>query len=275
MGRKRSPVQGQVVLTKEAPVPRVPFLAGESLLGADMVQTPSDRFQRWLSNFADLITEYRIGERIIWFSDLDELLDLPSDASFVAHMRKPSEWNELLHELNLLRAAFSKMLLHDQLNAAELFEVQDVTKLAPNEQNVLVPTVVEILRASFESPFLAATFDVIWSHIKSKQIEPIAIYELKKVSVPTHKIPGQWPREVRNGDATFTCASLLQSRQDQCDICGGPAWVPFDYCCYCMTSPCYHHGRCCPARWNQTAISSSSSWPTGSSSRQSDAAKYF
>ena len=273
MGRKRSPVQGRIVLAEEAPVRRIPLFADNSLIDTDMVQTPSDRFHRWLSNFADLVTEYRIGECIIWNSDLDELLDFPSDASLIAHVRKSSEWNELLYELNLLRAAFSNMLLHDQLNAAELFEVQNVTKLAPNENNVMVPTVVEILRASFESPFLAATFDVIWSHIKAKQIEPIAIYELKKVTV--HRIPGQWIREDRNGDSTFAVTNLLQNRQDQCDICGGPAWLPFDSCWYCKKSPCYHHGRCCPDRWSQTASSSSGSRPTGSSSRQSDSAKYF
>ena len=170
MGRKRAPVQGRIVSTEEAPVQRVPLFADSSLVDTDMIQTPSDRFHRWLSNFADIVTEYRIGECIIWNTDLDELLHDPSDASLTAYVRKSSEWNELLYELNLLRAAFSRMLLHDQLNAAELFEIQNVTRLAPNESNVMIPTVVEILRASFRSPFLAATFDFIWSHIKAKQI---------------------------------------------------------------------------------------------------------
>ena len=273
MGRKEPPVQGQLVFTEETPVQRIPLFADGSSIDTDMVQTPSDRFHRWLSNFADLITEYRIGECVIRNTDIDELLDDPSDASLAALVRQPSEWNELLYELNLVRAAFSNMLLHDQLNAAELFEVQNVTKLIPNESNVMVPTVVEILRASFRFPFLAATFDIIWSHIRNKEIEPIAIYEIKKVTV--HKIPGQWIREDRNGDSIFAVTNLLHNRQDQCDVCGGTAWVPFESCWFCRASPCYHHGRCCPARPVRSTSSSSSNQPTIPSSGQPDAAKYF
>ena len=276
MGRRRSAVQGQVEAPEGPPtgartvpadrpsVHRTPLFADSSLVETDMVQTPSDRFHRWLSNFADLITEYRIGECIVWNADFDLLMDDTSDKRLEAHVRKSCEWNELLYEINLLRAAFSRMLLHDQLNAAELFEVQNVTKLEPNELNVMVPTMVEILRASFVSPFLAATFEIIWSHIKAHQIEPIAIYELKKVTV--HMIPGQWIREDRNGDSVYAVTSLLQSRQDQCDICGGFAWVPFESCYYCKKSPSYHHGRCCPARRGGIASSSSGSRPAGSSS---------
>ena len=162
MGRKKSPVTGQVVLTENSRAQRLPLFADKSLTDTDVIQTPSDRFHRWLMNFSELIQEYRVGELIMWNTDLAELLEQPSDMALEGHVRKASEWNELLYELNLLQSAFTRMLLHDQLNAAELFEIQNVTQLIPNEKNVMVPTVVEVLRASFPAPFLAAAFDIVW-----------------------------------------------------------------------------------------------------------------
>ena len=42
-------------------------------------------------------------------------------------------------------------------------------------------------------------------------------------------------------------------RELGCAYCG--YWydwekVPFDRCRYCDDSPCFHHGRCCPARFD-------------------------
>ena len=132
MGRKRSPVQDKIATSSDLTTQQIPLFADNSRIETDMIQTPSDRFHRWLSNFADIITDYRIGECIIWNTELDELLDDPSDASLIISVRKSGEWNELLYGLNLLRAAFSNMSLQDQLNAAGLFEIQNVTKLMPN-----------------------------------------------------------------------------------------------------------------------------------------------
>ena len=264
MGRKKSPAANRVVLTENSQAHRIPLFADGSLTDTDIVQSPSDRFHRWLMNFSSLIQEYRVGELIVWDTDLAELIDKPSDAALQGHVRKASEWTELMYELRLLQSAFTRMLLQDQLRAAELFEVQDVTQLIPNEKNIMVPTVVEILRASFTAPFLASAFEIVWSTIKTRQVVPIAIYELKKVTV--HRIPGQWIREDRNGDSTFAVTNLLWNRQDQCDICGELAWLPYESCWFCNASPSYHHGRCCPDKRNQAASSSSRSKPASSSS---------
>ena len=262
MGRKSAPV----VLVENTRVRQLPLFADTSLTDTDMIQSPSDRFHRWLMNISTLIQEYRAGELLGWNADLNTLLKQPSNMVLEGHVRKASEWTELQHELMMLHTAFTKMLLADQLSAVELFEVQNVTQLTPNEQKVMVPRVVEVLRASFPHPFLASAFDVAWSTIKARHVEPIAIYELKKVTV--HRIPGQWIREDRNGDSTFAVTSLLKDRQDQCDTCGGFAWVPYHNCYFCNDAPCYHHGRCCPALRGQAASSSSRRPPASSSTKR-------
>ena len=264
MGRKTAPVPSPVALSEDSRTRRLPLFADESRVDTDVVQTPSDRFHRWLMNFYQLIMEYRIGELIVWDTDLAEIFDHPSEEALRSHMRKAKEWTELLHMLSLLQMAFSRMLLRDQLQAAELFEVQDVTEMVPNEARVMVPTVVEVLRVSFQSPFLASTFEIVWATIRARKIEPVAIYELKKVTV--HKIPGQWIREDRNGDRVFAVTHLLQNRRDQCDVCGEPAALPYETCWFCKANPCYHHGRCCSNRPEQASGSSSRRLPNRSTS---------
>ena len=202
-----------------------------------------------------LIQEYRVGELIVWDDDLTALLARPKDKALKLHVTKASAWVGLLYELNLLQSSFTRMLLSDQTISVELFEVGKLMKYPRNDKNEVVPVEIEMVRAYFPAPFLASAFDIAWRHIKTADIEPIAIYELKRVTV--HRIPGRWIREDRNGDSTFAVTNLLKGRQDQCDICGEYAYVPFPYCWYCNDSPCYHHGRCCPSRRDRPAASSS------------------
>ena len=250
MGRKTAPI----ILVEGNRARQVPLFADSSMTDTDITQTPSDRFHRWLMNMSLLAQQYRVEELVKWNAELTALLEQPSDEALKGHVTKGSEWIGLLHELSMLQSAFTRMLLSDQIAAVELFEIQNVTQLTPNETKVMVPTVVEVLRASFPAPFLASAFDIAWSSMKTRKIEPIAIYELKKVTV--HRIPGQWIREDRNGDSTFAVTNLLKDRQDQCDICGRFAGVPYQSCWFCKDSPCYHHGRCCPSNRGQPASSS-------------------
>ena len=250
MGRKPTPV----VAVEDSRTRQVPLFADSSMTDTDVIQTPSDRFHRWLLNMSLLIQEYRVGELVVWNTDLTALLARPSNKALKSHATKASAWVGLLYELNMLQSAFTRMLLSDQFTAVELFEVQNVTQFPRNEKKEIVPTVVEGVRASFPAPFLVSAFDVAWNHIKTAEVEPIAIYELKRVTV--HRIPGQWIREDRNGDPTFAVTNLLKDRQDQCDICGEYAWLPYQTCWFCQDSPCYHHGRCCPFNRGQPASSS-------------------
>ena len=258
MGRREPYAQDSAAPARDGASRGIPLR--EHNLGAvtETVQSPSDRFHRWLSNFADMITEYRIGECIIWNTDLDELLEDPLNAVLASAVRKPSTVNEVLYGLNLVKAAFLNLPLRDQLDAARTFEVQTITQLAPNEQNVMTPASVEVLERSFRSTFLETVFNVLWSQIKSQDLEALAIYEVKQVTV--FKIPVRWIREDR-ATLTFAVTSLPQNQRDKCEVCGTPAWLPFDSCFYCNERPCYHHGRCCPNRSQASGSSSSRRGP--------------
>ena len=203
-----------------------------------------------------IIKRYRIGEEMVWYEDLNDLLAQPTDSALKLHVTRVSTWVGLLYEINLLQSAFTQMLLSDQATAVDLFEIDTVVKYHRNDDQEMVPVEVEMVRACFPAPFLASAFDIAWRRIKDADIEPVAIYELKRVTV--HRIPGQWIREDRNGDSTFAVTTLLKGRQDQCDVCREFAHVPFQSCWYCNDSPCYHHGRCCPSRRDWPAASASS-----------------
>ena len=58
MGRREPYVQGNAAPARDGATRAIPLR--EHNLGAvtDTVQSPSDRFHRWLSNFTDMITEY-------------------------------------------------------------------------------------------------------------------------------------------------------------------------------------------------------------------------
>ena len=194
-----------------------------------------------------------------WDANLTALLARPSDKALKLRVTKASLWVGLLYELELLQSGLTRMLLSDHVNAAEIFEVESIITFPWNSKRDSVMTEIEVIRASFPAPFLASAWEITWNHIKTSNIEPIAILELKKVTV--HKIPGQWIREDRNGDSTFAVTRLLTHRSDQCDVCRKTCGVPFSRCWYCGDSPSYHHGRCCPSLQEQPTSSSSSRRP--------------
>jgi len=206
---------------------------------------------------SDIVRDFRVEEMMAWNASLDALRAQPSDKALKLRVSKASFWVGLLYELELLRAGFTRMLLSDQVNAAEMFEVESIITFPWDNDRNEVGTEVEVIRASFPSPFLAAAWEITWNHIKISNIEPIAILELKRVTV--HKIPGQWIREDRNGDSTFAVTRLLTHRFNQCDVCRRSCGIPFPKCWFCGESPSYHHGRCCPSRSQQPLSSSSSS----------------
>jgi len=110
----------------------------------DVIQTPSDRFHRWLLNMSLLIQEYRIGELMVWNEDLTALLAQPTDSALKLHVTKASTWVGLLYEFNLLQSAFTRMLLSDQATAVDRFEVDKLLKYHRNDDNELVPVEVEM-----------------------------------------------------------------------------------------------------------------------------------
>ena len=141
MGRKPAPV----ILVENSRARQVPLFADSSMTDTDVIQTPSDRFHRWLLNMSLLIQEYRVGELMVWNADLTALLARPSDKALKRHVTKASAWIGLLYELNMLQSAFTRMLLSDQITAVELFEVQNVTQFPRNEKKEIVPTVIEVV----------------------------------------------------------------------------------------------------------------------------------
>ena len=237
---------------------RIALFGQDSLLiDTDVLQTPSDRFHRWLVNMSDIVRDFRVEELMAWNANLAALLARPSDKTLKLRVTKASFWVGLLYELELLQSSFTRMLLSDQMNAAEIFEVESIITFPLDTNRNEVMTEVEVIRASFPFPFLASAWEITWNHIKISNIEPIAILELKRVTV--HKIPGQWIREDRNGDSTFAVTRLLTHRSEQCNVCRRSCGVPFARCWYCGESPSYHHGRCCPSLQQQPPSSSSSS----------------
>ena len=154
-------------------------------------------------------------------------------------------WTMLLHELNLMQAAFTRMLFSDQVTAVDRFEVGSTLRHRLDANQELVPVEGEILRAHFPAPFLASAFGMAWLHIKDADMESVALWELRRVTV--HRIPVQWIRDDRFGDENFAVTALLHERSDQRNVSRCFANVPFAACWYCHESPCYHHGRCCPS----------------------------
>jgi len=139
------------------------------------------------------------------------------------------------------------MLFGDQIIAVRDFEVSTRIRQEFDVHGELVPTDVEYVRNHFLEPFLASMFGLLWRHISDTGLEPVAVLELKRVSVD--RIPGSWIREDRlphNG--LFTVTALLHDRRDACEICQEFARVPFLSCWFCSDRPAYHHGRCCPSR---------------------------
>jgi len=188
----------------------------------DVIQTPSDRFLRWLMGFTMIIQE--TAERA------------PDSSS----------WKTLLQELQSMQHAFTHMLLSDQIIAVDHFEVGTSIKYELDESQKLIPIEVEVITAHFPAPFLTEVFNLMWSHIKEANIEPSALLELKNVTV--HNVPGPWIRVDRlAGEGNYAVTSLVH-RHGQCEVCHEPARMPLGTCWHCSANPCYHHGRCCPSR---------------------------
>ena len=151
----------------------------------------------------------------------------------------------LLHELDLIQSAFTRMLFSDQASAVSRFEVGYTLnyQFGPNGENI--PVEREIIRAEFPSPFLASAFSMAWVHIRDNDMENVALWTLRRVTV--RHIPVQWIREDRCGDETYAVTAALHERSDQCDVCRCYAELPFASCYFCGDTPSWHHGRCCPS----------------------------
>ena len=225
---------------------QVPLFADATMTDTDVTQTASDRFHRWLLNFTLVVQELRADELMVWNESLQELLAKRAEGALRGQVTMASIWIILMHELQMMQSAFTRMLFSDQIIAVDRFEVGTTLRYELDEHQELVPIEVEILKAQFPAPFLASVFGLMWGHVRDAEIEPVAIWELKRVTVD--KIPGRWIREDRlSGEENFAVTALLHERRDQCDICHEFARVPFASCWYCSDSPCYHHGRCCPS----------------------------
>ena len=192
------------------------------MINAEAVQTPSDRFLKWMKNFTMMIQE--------------------------SAERKPNSpsWRMLLQELQTLQHAFTHMLLSDQITAVSHFEVGSSIKYDIDESKKLIPTEVEVITAQFPAPFLTEVFKLMWNHIVEAEIEPLVLLELKRAT--HHSAPGPWVRVDRLSDRGNYAVTSLVHRHGQCEICHEPARTPFGACWYCSAHPCYHHGRCCPSR---------------------------
>ena len=118
---------------------------------AEVIQTPSDRFLKWLKSFTMMIQETAESN--------------PSSPS----------WKMLLQELQTMQHAFTHMLLSDQITAVDHFEVGTSIKYDIDESQKLIPIEVEVITAHFPAPFLTEVFKLMWSHIKEANIESSAI----------------------------------------------------------------------------------------------------
>ena len=223
---------------------QVPLFADATMTDTDVTQTASDRFHRWLLNFTLVVQELRANELMVWNESLRELLAKPTERNLESQVTKASIWIVQMHELQMMQSAFTRMLFGEQIVAVERFEVGTKLRHELVEHQELVPVEVEILKAHFPAPFFASVFGLMWGHVKDAELETVAIWELKRVTVD--KIPGSWIREDRlPGEENFAVTALLHERRDQCDICHEFARVPFASCWFCSDKPCYHHGRCC------------------------------
>ena len=107
----------------------------------------------------------------------------------------------LLHELDLIQSAFTRMLFSDQASAVDRFEVGSTLMYQLGANNENVPVEREIIRAHFPSPFLASAFSMAWRHIQDNNMECVALWTLRRITV--RHIPVQWIREDRCGDENF------------------------------------------------------------------------
>ena len=71
----------------------VPLFADAHVTETDVMQTPADRFHRWLMNFSGVIEEYRVSELMVLHEDLQELLSRPEDKVLEQQVTKMGTWS--------------------------------------------------------------------------------------------------------------------------------------------------------------------------------------
>ena len=99
----------------------VPLFASALVIETDVVQTAADRFHRWLMHLLDVIGDYRVSERQLWHEDLQALLSRPEDIVLQQQVSRTGTWSLLLHKLDLIECAFTRMLFVDQASAVTRF----------------------------------------------------------------------------------------------------------------------------------------------------------
>ena len=222
------------------------LFADASMTDTDVTQTAADRFHRWLLNFTLVVQALRASELEVWNESLRELMANPAGRDLERQVTKASIWIVLMHELQMMQSAFTRMMFSKQITAVQDFEVGTRIRHEFDDHHELVPIEVEVLKAHFPGPFLASVFGLMLGHVRDTDLETVAIWELKRVAVD--KIPGSWIHEDRlPGEEVFAVSALLHEQRDQCDICHEFARLPFASCWFCSDAPCYHHGRCCPS----------------------------
>ena len=134
---------------------QVPLFADATMTDTDVTQTASDRFHRWLLNFTLVVQELRADELMVWNESLQELLAKPAERDLERQITKASIWIVLMHEMQMMQFAFTRMLFSDQVIAVERFEVGTTLRHELDEHQELVPIEIEILKAQFPAPFFA------------------------------------------------------------------------------------------------------------------------
>ena len=228
-------------------------------------QTPADCFHRWLIEFATLIASWHNQEHRKWHEAFnnclspkwDDMTDYEKGEAF-SNVGECNPWGELLLSLNLMKASFGNLHRHEQVNSVIVFEIESVQKMISKDKGIVSePVSVDVLKKAFFVPFLEELFQVVWLHIMDKDLEQMAILYLKKVTVDKN----EWTLPCRATETVANHVGLRPSRNLRpatCEICGGPAALPYPTCKFCNQNPCYHHGRCCPMRDSRTARASSS-----------------
>ena len=210
----------------------------------ESVQTPSDRFVKWLKYFGEVLQEYDKNNTNTTAGPEDE----PCES---AQARKA-----LCKELLAFGHAFTHMLLRDQASAVTRFQVgvairHSESKEFTSEPYKLIATNTEILEAEFTQPFLAEVFKLFWCHVEEAKVESAALRELKRAT--TYLDPDPWPelRWPSSKDLPLPPNrnwTTWKHRDGFCSVCGESACSPYHNCYYCNDKPCYHHGQCCPNR---------------------------
>jgi len=211
----------------------------------ESVQTPSDRFVKWLKYFGGVLQESDENDTSATAGPEDE----PCES---AQARK-ALWKELL----AFGHAFTHMLLRDQASAVTRFQVGVTIRYSENKEFTsepykLIATDTEILEAEFTQPFLAEVFKLFWCHVEEAKVEPAALRELKRATTYLDPDPWsemRWPASQVSPSPPDRNWTTWKRLNGLCSVCGEAARTPHPSCYYCNDKPSYHHGQCCPNRW--------------------------